>query len=140
MDSYDNVHNKWKPEVQHHGPDVPVILVGTKKDLRDQVAPNKRINKVPGKRSSKDSITSSERRVSQKKNSGQGLQRSSTLTVEALSTDAGHALCDLIYAVKYIECSAKTGEGVKEVFEEAIRAVVGTINKPKVKKHRCEIF
>ena len=135
MDSYDNVHNKWKPEVQHHGPDVPLILIGTKKDLRDQVAPNKRLNKVPGKRSSKEDC-----KTLQKKNSGQGLQRSSTLTVEALSTDAGHALCDLIYAVKYIECSAKTGEGVKEVFEEAIRAVVGTINKPKVKKHRCEIF
>ena len=33
--SYENVKTKWYPEVQHHCPNVPVILVGTKLDLRD---------------------------------------------------------------------------------------------------------
>jgi Ras-related C3 botulinum toxin substrate 1 len=34
--SYQNVDHKWHPEVrQHCGPDVPIILVGTKVDLRD---------------------------------------------------------------------------------------------------------
>uniref|UniRef100_A0A8C4NKB7 Rho-related GTP-binding protein RhoG n=1 Tax=Eptatretus burgeri TaxID=7764 RepID=A0A8C4NKB7_EPTBU len=32
--SYENVRLKWHPEVSHHCPGVPVLLVGTKLDLR----------------------------------------------------------------------------------------------------------
>ncbi|XP_015174711.1 PREDICTED: ras-like GTP-binding protein RhoL [Polistes dominula] len=34
--SYENVASKWYPEIKHHCPHVPIILVGTKSDLRDQ--------------------------------------------------------------------------------------------------------
>ncbi|XP_027145422.1 rho-related GTP-binding protein RhoG isoform X2 [Larimichthys crocea] len=33
--SYENVKRKWQLEVKHHCPNVPIILVGTKSDLRD---------------------------------------------------------------------------------------------------------
>ncbi|XP_026206479.1 rho-related GTP-binding protein RhoG-like [Anabas testudineus] len=33
--SYDNVKNKWLPEAKQHCPNVPILLVGTKTDLRD---------------------------------------------------------------------------------------------------------
>eukprot|EP00008_Paramoeba_atlantica_P003682 CAMPEP_0201487582 /NCGR_PEP_ID=MMETSP0151_2-20130828/13876_1 /ASSEMBLY_ACC=CAM_ASM_000257 /TAXON_ID=200890 /ORGANISM="Paramoeba atlantica, Strain 621/1 / CCAP 1560/9" /LENGTH=268 /DNA_ID=CAMNT_0047872659 /DNA_START=48 /DNA_END=854 /DNA_ORIENTATION=- len=33
--SYDSVMEKWNPEIKHYLPNTPVILVGTKVDLRD---------------------------------------------------------------------------------------------------------
>merc|ERR1712039_178606 len=32
--SFENVKTKWVPEIQHHAPGVPIVLVGTKADLR----------------------------------------------------------------------------------------------------------
>jgi small GTP-binding protein len=33
--SLDNVRAKWHPEIRHYCPNVPIVLVGTKEDLRD---------------------------------------------------------------------------------------------------------
>eukprot|EP00622_Pseudochattonella_farcimen_P004893 FR740404.1.p1 GENE.FR740404.1~~FR740404.1.p1 ORF type:complete len:136 (+),score=10.46 FR740404.1:178-585(+) len=33
--SFENDSSKWFPEIKHHAPKVPFILVGTKLDLRD---------------------------------------------------------------------------------------------------------
>jgi len=33
--SYENVRAKWVPEIKHHNPNTPCLLVGTKIDLRD---------------------------------------------------------------------------------------------------------
>lgn len=39
-DSYLNVKTKWAPEIRHHMPHAPIILVGTKSDLRQEDVPN----------------------------------------------------------------------------------------------------
>ncbi|KAH9482131.1 Ras-related C3 botulinum toxin substrate 1 [Psilocybe cubensis] len=33
--SYENISLKWAPEIEHHNPSVPILLVGTKVDLRN---------------------------------------------------------------------------------------------------------
>ncbi|XWS32457.1 hypothetical protein CRYUN_Cryun23aG0160600 [Craigia yunnanensis] len=33
--SYENVSKKWVPELRHYAPSVPIVLVGTKLDLRE---------------------------------------------------------------------------------------------------------
>ncbi|XP_028823532.1 ras homolog family member Gb [Denticeps clupeoides] len=48
--SYENIKHKWHPEVTHHCPKVPILLVGTKSDLRgdpDVVRKLKDQNQVP---------------------------------------------------------------------------------------------
>ena len=36
--SFDNVKSKWWPELCHYAPGCPIVLVGTKADLRDDMA------------------------------------------------------------------------------------------------------
>jgi GTPase SAR1 family protein len=48
-----------------------------------------------------------------------------------IQTDQGQDLAKKIKAVKYLECSAKTGENLKTVFDEAVKAVLFA---PKNKK------
>jgi len=49
-ESFENVVKKWVPEIQEHAPDTPMILVGTKADLRgkpEAVASLKEHNQEP---------------------------------------------------------------------------------------------
>ncbi|XP_078573059.1 ras-related C3 botulinum toxin substrate 1-like [Branchiostoma floridae x Branchiostoma japonicum] len=98
--------SKWRAEVSHHRPDTPIVLVGTKLDLRDD---KETIDKLKEKKLAP--ITPS-----------QGLQ-----------------MCKDIGAVKYLECSALTQEGLKQVFDEAVRAVLCPTNPPP-KKIGCSIM
>ncbi|KAG2383179.1 hypothetical protein C9374_004516 [Naegleria lovaniensis] len=98
--SYANIRTKWYPEVSHHSDNVPMILVGTKVDLRE----------MGDKSQGSDSI----------------------------SAQLGEKLRAEIKAVKYVECSAKTQQGVKMVFDEAIRAVLFPRNSGT--KKNCEIL
>ncbi|KAK9460249.1 small GTPase superfamily [Lipomyces oligophaga] len=106
-DSLDNVQEKWISEVLHFCQNIPIILVGCKKDLRN------------------DSKTIEE------------LQKTSQRPV---STDEGEAVAQKIGAVKYLECSARTHDGVHEVFEHATRAALTERVKPPHKSKKCIIL
>ena len=107
--SFEHVRSKWYPEVRHHCPDVPIIIVGTKKDLRDVVE-----GSVHGV------------------DSAQGIQY--------VHEDKAKPLVDTLNNVnRYAECSAKTGDGVKNVFEEAIRAVLNRVQKEVKKRTECNL-
>ncbi|KAG0010135.1 Rho GTPase protein rac1, partial [Entomortierella chlamydospora] len=89
--SFENVKTKWNPEISHHAPNVPTILVGTKLDLRED----------------KDTLDK--------------------------------FMAKEISAVRYLECSALTQKGLKNVFDEAIRAVLCPV-QPTKRSKKCLIL
>ncbi|PAA69258.1 hypothetical protein BOX15_Mlig007352g1, partial [Macrostomum lignano] len=104
--SYENVRAKWYPEVSHHCPNTPIILVGTKLDLRDD----------------KDTI--------------EKLREKRLAPITHLQ---GMTMAKEINAVKYLECSALTQKGLKNVFDEAIRGVL--CPRPRAsKKSKCNLL
>jgi len=103
--SYENVKAKWYPEVRQHCPGAPIILVGTKLDMRED---SNGIEKLKDKK--------------------------------AITYPQGLAMAREIGAVKYIECSALTQRGLKNVFNEAIRAVMCPQPKPRRRRLKCRII
>jgi len=100
-DTYESIATKWAPEVREFSPDVPLVLVGTKLDVR-----------LPGEPS-------------------------------CVTTSEGRKMADQIGASKYVECSSLTQEGLAEVFEQSIRAVLEFHEKQaksdKKKNEKCSL-
>lgn len=103
-DSLENIREKWTPEVRHFCPKVPVILVGNKKDLR---------------------------------NDAQTIRELAKTKQEPVRWEQGDAMAKAIGADAYVECSARTKEGVRDVFEVATKKA---LQKSKAKKHRCALL
>ena len=57
-----------------------------------------------------------------------------------VNTEEGEALAHELGAYKYIECSALTQQGLKGVFDDAIRCVIDTQKKPKKKSKKCVLI
>jgi cell division control protein 42 len=83
--SFENVKEKWFPEVHHHCPGVPCLIVGTQIDLRDDP---------------------------------QVIDKLSRQRQRPVLPEAGERLAKELGAVKYVECSALTQKGLKNVFDE----------------------
>ncbi|KAM7500744.1 hypothetical protein LguiA_025158 [Lonicera macranthoides] len=94
--SYENIYKKWIPELRHYAPTIPIVLVGTKLDLRED---RQYLSDHPGS----TPITASQ----------------------------GEELKKMIGAVAYIECSSKTQQNVKAVFDTAIKVA---LRPPRLKK------
>ncbi|KAM4741357.1 rho-related GTP-binding protein RhoC-like isoform 1-T1 [Anableps anableps] len=90
-DSLENISEKWTPEVKHFCPNIPIILVGNKKDLQNDENTRKDLAKMKQ---------------------------------EPVKTEDGKNMAMRISAFSFLECSAKTKDGVREVFNTATRAAL----------------
>ncbi|QCD86235.1 Ras-related C3 botulinum toxin substrate 1 [Vigna unguiculata] len=104
--SYENISKKWIPELRHYAPTVPIVLVGTKLDLRED---KQYLIDHPGA----TAITTAQANHFK------------------LTYFLGEELKKAIGAAVYIECSSKTQQNVKSVFDAAIKVV---LQPPKSKK------
>lgn len=108
---------QWISEVLHFCQGLPIILVGCKKDLRFDQKTIEELHKTSQKPVTPEQV--SHIHISH-----------SHLTNTAQAEDVRKK----VGAVKYLECSAKTNEGVREVFEHATRAALMTKKEKKSKK------
>lgn len=92
--------------MKHFCPNIPIVLVGNKVDLRS------------------DPTTISE------------LAKMKQIPV---TYEQGLSMAEKIGAFKYLECSAKTKEGVRQVFETATRAAL-QVKRAKASKSFCSIL
>ncbi|TDL25140.1 signal transducer [Rickenella mellea] len=103
--SLGNVQDKWFPEVAHFCEGTPLILVGTKIDLR-QDDQTRRMLAAQGQ--------------------------------TTVSSERGGAVAREIGA-RYVECSAKTGVGVQDVFNLALKESVRKKWGKMVRQRRCVV-
>ncbi|XP_070538934.1 ras-related C3 botulinum toxin substrate 2-like [Ptychodera flava] len=57
-----------------------------------------------------------------------------------ITREAGEKLAASIKAVRYMECSALTQNGLQQVFEEACRVGLGVATRKSSKKRRCSLL
>eukprot|EP00004_Rigifila_ramosa_P015698 TRINITY_DN3663_c0_g1_i2.p1 TRINITY_DN3663_c0_g1~~TRINITY_DN3663_c0_g1_i2.p1 ORF type:complete len:370 (-),score=82.28 TRINITY_DN3663_c0_g1_i2:981-2063(-) len=99
--SRDNVRAKWIPEITHHAPDVPILILGTKTDLRNDSNVKERLAARGGSVATKE----------------EG---------EALAKELGEALN---VPVGYAEVSSLTGDGVGAAFNQALDLAEATVGE-----------
>ncbi|CAG8595394.1 27855_t:CDS:2 [Dentiscutata erythropus] len=109
--SFENVKEKCFPEVHHHCPGIPCLIVGTRIELRD------------------DPLV---------------IEKLSRQRMKPVTSEQGEKLAQELGAIKYVECSALTQKGVKNVFDEAIVAALEPvpyiIKRPRNKRLSLDIM
>ena len=108
LDSLENIPEKWTPEVKHFCPNVPIILVGNKKVI---VVRSKFRKSLPNI-------------FQDLRNDPNTIKELGKMKQEPVKPEEGRAMAEKINAFAYLECSAKSKEGVREVFETATRAAL----------------
>ena len=110
--SLDKIKSYWLPEVKEKIPNVPLVLVGTKKDIRDEA-----LDQLEG--------TNSEDREKNLK----------TVSANFVSRQVGQDLSESIGAHCFLECSAKYRDGTRDIFETVAKvALQKSRRKRKVQK------
>uniref|UniRef100_A0AC35GN55 Rho GTPase n=1 Tax=Panagrolaimus sp. PS1159 TaxID=55785 RepID=A0AC35GN55_9BILA len=101
-DSVKRIREKWIPEIRHYCPTAPILIVGNKKDIREE----------------------SNRKISH--DSGLG-NNENCLSPNVKISDA-ETLAKEFSLYPLIECSAKNRENIRLVFDTAIRAALTARN------------
>ena len=115
--TFNRVRTKWQEEVKRYSKnDIPILLVGTKLDLRDD---------------KKSDMCD--------KNNRENIVTEQPQYVEKIFFQDGTSMAEIIGAEKYIECSALDNKSMEGVFEAAVNMVLSraSLYTKKRKKLCC---
>jgi len=121
--SFDNVGPRWLVELKHHCPTAPIMLIGTKTDLRTDKDVLEKLTKQNKKPLTKEDG----------ENFSFSYNKDKQATIDIKPGD-----------LPYMECSALSTEGLKNVFDRALTSVVSKKNgaggSDKKKKSGCALL
>lgn len=146
--SYHNIESKWQPEVRHHCPKIPFIVVGTKTDLRPTATQHS--SGLHKSRGAEDNISGKD--VPRFLGACQPRPSPSGCSVRGdddgepsekklyVTREMGKKLAAKIKAANYVECSAKSLHNIEQVRDETARARGKAIAIARVDANAQSIF
>lgn len=111
-DSLENVESKWVGEIAENCPDVKLVLVALKCDLREQ-----------GDEEAEGAEGGAQKEQKEMINYAQGLE-----------------VAKRINALRYLECSAMRNRGVNEAFTEAARVALSVKGNGSKEGNKCTVM
>ena len=121
---YSHFRHRWVPEIKHYCPKTPFILVGAKVDLReDQTIRNKLGMYV----------------VFLKLILIEKIIFSAQQGQKPITPPEGNEMAKTLKAFKYLECSAKTREGISTLLDETVRVALAPPARPK-RQWKCKVL
>ena len=128
---------QWISEVLHFCQGLPIILVGCKNDLRHDHKTIEELAKTSQKPVTMEQVRRDSLAVFSQSDYNETDEPAVYMLMPMLLQ--GEEVRKKIGAYKYLECSAKTNQGVREVFESATRAALLSRTKGGHKK-KCLIL
>ena len=108
LGSFQNISDKWYPEISRYCPNAAIILAGSELELRNDPA---------------------------------YLKELTARELQPITYEQGCMKAKEIKARKYLEFSSRTQQGLKEVFDEAVRAVLyPPVVQQKKRRRACLIM
>lgn len=114
--SLDRITETWLPELQKHAPKVPYILVGTKKDVKENYIHQMELISSDGE-----------------------CDRREDLLQSVVTTAQGSELARSIGAHNFVECSARYRDGTREVFETAAKVALQKSRRKRKSQPRTDL-
>ena len=118
------IQYKWVPELRNTNPKTPIILVGTQSDLRNDEG------KLVGKGKPSLFFKISIQFFPELRKKGE----------KQIAVQEAEALVSQLKLKTYKECSALTGDGLKDVFDEAVVIGLGCGEEETINNTCCSIL
>jgi GTPase SAR1 family protein len=145
--SFQNVKSKWVPEVKHYAPDTPMIMVGLKADMRGDTDIARLLESKGLKMVRAIRLCSSARRSCCVCVASRFAERVLNCCVlccvcvptKQVTAAEGAQRAKELGCQQYLECSAVTQDGLKQVFDTAIQSAIKKQADGK-RKTKCTIL
>ena len=113
-DSFKNIAKKWIPEINHHCPNVPFLIIRNKHDLKHECELNIHKNNLLAHgylRMQRLRIPSDIWKY---------IEKYADAVYDNVSDEEGEKLCKEVGGYKYMSCSSLRCEGLGEIFDQVV--------------------
>ena len=117
-DSFERVHSFWVPELRRFAPKAPFVVVGTKRDIRDEA--RDRLEEQKMLKGEEEELKMAGR-----------LSAEATFVKEFVSHDRGKRMSNNLGAAGFYECSSIYRDGTRKLFEGVTKVALQKSRRKK---------